>query len=400
VASLPRLIIDDTLKGNLDILDLDPSGSQLVDQWRWSYRGRYETNCQWPDIDPGPTYTCSWMSIHGNGLALEWAYETRTRSNEPHLFDRDELYLLDPIHSKAHLRRIALSHPGQPFWAAEQAELGLEGIAPFLGNGVENLHLAPRQDRLWMASGLQSFNQGYVPLLDTLHLGGWVLDPLYGDQDLLIEDPSDPDHHFIPVADSFAPSPALILREVVNQQVVNSITVLTGYQDDSLKAATFDPALGLIYLAIGDTVHVVSATTPDASDRDGDGLPNDYELAHGLDPDDPWDARADVDGDGWNFTDEYRAGTDPYAPDSDGDGIGDPSDPLPRHADPCTDFIHEGVLANVAIAGSFSCQIPGPLVIEGSVTVLPTANADIRAYRVQLSPGFRALRGGVLRLRQ
>ncbi len=61
-------------------------------------------------------------------------------------------------------------------------------------------------------------------------------------------------------------------------------------------------------------------------DRDGDGMPDEWELAHGLDPDVD-DAAGDGDdegsGDGLTNLAEYLAGTDPQDPDSDGDGMPD-----------------------------------------------------------------------------
>ena len=49
---------------------------------------------------------------------------------------------------------------------------------------------------------------------------------------------------------------------------------------------------------------------PDA-DADGDGMPNGWEQAHGLDPFNPFDAGDDNDGDGMTNLQEYLAGTDP-----------------------------------------------------------------------------------------
>lgn len=58
-----------------------------------------------------------------------------------------------------------------------------------------------------------------------------------------------------------------------------------------------------------------------SGDSDGDGIPDDVELALGLDPNNPVDAIADPDADGLSTADEVAIGTDPNNSDSDGDGI-------------------------------------------------------------------------------
>ncbi|MCK4984431.1 MAG: hypothetical protein KAS40_02875, partial [Desulfobacterales bacterium] len=59
---------------------------------------------------------------------------------------------------------------------------------------------------------------------------------------------------------------------------------------------------------------------PVCVDWDADGLPDDWEIAHGLNP---WVNDADMDGDNDGLTNlkEYELGFDPFNPDSDGDGI-------------------------------------------------------------------------------
>lgn len=84
--------------------------------------------------------------------------------------------------------------------------------------------------------------------------------------------------------------------------------------------------------------------SPVSNDSDYDGMTDGWELLHGLDPTDPWDAFLDPDEDGldldldgipderlWTNLDEYRfipmsgdgSGTDPSNPDTDGDGASD-----------------------------------------------------------------------------
>lgn len=55
-------------------------------------------------------------------------------------------------------------------------------------------------------------------------------------------------------------------------------------------------------------------TTPERVDSDGDGIPDEWEIAHGLNPL-VADADADADGDGYTNLEEYNAGTNPNVPD-------------------------------------------------------------------------------------
>ena len=54
-------------------------------------------------------------------------------------------------------------------------------------------------------------------------------------------------------------------------------------------------------------------TTAVLADSDGDGMPNDYENANGLNPNNAADANTDADGDGMTNVQEYIAGTNPQS---------------------------------------------------------------------------------------
>ena len=61
----------------------------------------------------------------------------------------------------------------------------------------------------------------------------------------------------------------------------------------------------------GGTLIYTTAILDPTADADGDGIPNGYEQAHGLDPLDPSNVTMDSDGDGLTDLQEYLAGTDP-----------------------------------------------------------------------------------------
>jgi hypothetical protein len=71
---------------------------------------------------------------------------------------------------------------------------------------------------------------------------------------------------------------------------------------------------------------------PICVDWDGDGLPDDWEIAHGLNPGFD-DSDLDWDGDGLTNLQEYLRGTDPFNPDTDGDGILDGDEGVKRDPD-------------------------------------------------------------------
>jgi hypothetical protein len=92
------------------------------------------------------------------------------------------------------------------------------------------------------------------------------------------------------------------------------------------------------------------------ADADGDQIPDDWEVEHGLDPGDPTDATSDDDGDGLIARDEYRLGTDPMVGDTDGDGLSDGDEvtrgTIPTIADTDRDGRPDGVEVNGPITSN------------------------------------------------
>ena len=87
-------------------------------------------------------------------------------------------------------------------------------------------------------------------------------------------------------------------------------------------------------------------------DTDADGIPDFWELANGLDPNNAVDASLDLDGDGLTNAEEYANSSDPANSDTDGDGLSDGDEvnihgSSPNSQDSDSDGISDGDEINV-----------------------------------------------------
>ena len=108
-----------------------------------------------------------------------------------------------------------------------------------------------------------------------------------------------------------------------------------------------DVSVGRLYYYKLEDIDIFGTHTfhgPICVDWDADGMPDDWEMRHGLNP---WvnDADIDSDGDGLTNLEEYERGTDPFNPDTDGDGIldGDEDGRLEPQEDPGARQLSRGV---------------------------------------------------------
>ncbi|WP_196139004.1 fibronectin type III domain-containing protein [Aliikangiella sp. G2MR2-5] len=170
-------------------------------------------------------------------------------------------------------------------------------------------------------SSLTSFNSG---------VGGDIGAPVFASQPVISEISSDAasisfatsDYAFAQVSFGHDPS-SLQLKEANTEASENHLVRLTG-----LNSATYYTAYVTAYNVLGQAVEsqqvtFVTSALSEVADSDGDGIPDVWEIANNLDPQDAFDASEDADADGLTNLEEYNANSDPFNSDSDADGMPD-----------------------------------------------------------------------------
>ena len=247
-----RLILDDTANGNIDVVDLNVEGTDAQLRQRHSYR---ETLCS-------GSY-CVWELNQGNGLALETKHETVVPDD---LANVDVLYISDPNREEqglpldGYIRSLQLNHPLQNLDAVVLPDLDLSSTWPF-GGGIEGLAIATGRDVLYVASGQQSFDTGYVGEVNTVTSQvKQVIELTYADQGFVHVDRQDPLRVFVGAFDGWYndPDQALYLHMFYDGSVIDTLRLVNDYDEyNGLRDMTYDPLSQRLYLTVGSRILVV-----------------------------------------------------------------------------------------------------------------------------------------------
>ena len=177
----------------------------------------------------------------------------------------------------------------------------------------------------WLASPatgadwFELFNAGSLPVL----LGGnYVTDTLSNKTKQLIAPltfigGSGPSRWLQFIADSDPATPGHVNFALSSAGEALGVYAASGFQLDALAFGPQTTAVSQGRFPDGSGAILAMLTTPAAAnglptpDTDGDGMPDEWETSHGLNPGLAADAASDADGDGMTNLQEYLAGTDP-----------------------------------------------------------------------------------------
>jgi len=142
---------------------------------------------------------------------------------------------------------------------------------------------------------------------------------------------------------------------------------------------------------------------PTKADTDGDGMPDGWEVKHGLRAYNPSDAFGDLDRDGLTNLEEFKAGADPQNPDTDGDGLSDGmevhetgTNPLETDITGIENVVQVNGADTVATLGqwrSLGTAIYGESIRGYVEYKLPVTKADV--YRLEIEGRERFCRSSV-----
>ena len=242
-ANPARLLIDNTPEGNVDVVDFNATGTDAARVQRLAYR---------PAVPPP-----SWATNQGNSLALEISHESLPSDD---LLNRDILYISDKNHLQGWgLRALSINHPLQDLNPTSLPDVDLQNNCGI--GGCQGVAMAEALDRFYVASGDQSFDNGYIDRVDTTqnHFEQDIELP-YGDQYQVFVDDYDPKRVFVATFDHYYndPDQALYLNLIYNGNLVGTLRLTSGFEEHKgPREMAFDPSLRRLYLTADTRIFVV-----------------------------------------------------------------------------------------------------------------------------------------------
>lgn len=125
---------------------------------------------------------------------------------------------------------------------------------------------------------------------------------------------------------------------------------------------------------LGDAAEIALGTNPNQTDSDGDGFPDAWEVRHGFDPLDDADPNGDADPDGDHLSNarEAELGTNPFATDTDGDGLSDAEEIGWASVEPASPFVlpdATNLLAGISDldGGTGFVLLPFPIAVQNRI---------------------------------
>lgn len=243
-----RIILDNTRKGRIDVIDLSADGLDIARSQRFAYAER--------DLMSGPIN-------FGNSLALEARHETLAIDD---MVGIDHLYISDPNYidtgsGRGFIRVVQMGNPLLDLNASLLPEINLSGITPpFFYMGTAGIAVSGPRDRLYVASASGSFNTGRVEQVRTTnHTSLTGINLNYGTTGEGLVDWYDPQRLFVATYDDLNAHEGLWLHLIYDASVVDTLQVLATYDETNspLREMAFDPVTRRLYMAVGGQIHVV-----------------------------------------------------------------------------------------------------------------------------------------------
>jgi len=244
-----RLIVDGNYSGLLHVVDLKPDGVDLERIQRANYR---------------PALTIWYRQDNpGNSLALEIKHETLGVDD---LATDDLLYIADLNDDEngaddGYITAVRITHPLEDIHLTALPDVDLTGSWPFGSYGLKGIMMAGQEDLLYVSSAQQSFDDGYVGVVNTTNNQvAQVVTMSYSDQGRVYVNWYDPKMVFVPTFDGFYndPDQGLYLNLLYNGVEKDRLLLEKNHDEyESVGGMAYDPYNKRLYLTVGSKVMVV-----------------------------------------------------------------------------------------------------------------------------------------------